>query len=130
MDVSNLDLYGLFEVSPDASVQDIKTAYRKKVLRVHPDKNPDNPEAVKLFHQLSEALKLLTDVSARAAYDRVLKVKMEGEIQSRNLNSERKKLKDDLEAREICRICKQERCTISMRSRNGSPVLPFKTFFD
>ena len=100
MDVSSLDLYGLFEVSPDASVQDIKTAYRKKALKVHPDKNPDNPEAVKLFHQLSEALKLLTDVSARAAYDRVLKGKKEAEIRNRNLDSKRKKLKDELEARE------------------------------
>ncbi len=58
IDITKLDLYGLFEVSPDASIQEIKTAYRKKALKVHPDKCPDNPEAAKLFHQLSEALKV------------------------------------------------------------------------
>ena len=42
IDVTKLDLYGLFEVSPDASIQEIKTAYRKKALKVHPDKNPGN----------------------------------------------------------------------------------------
>ena len=53
MDISKIDLYGLFEVSPDASTQEIKTAYRRKARKVHPDKNPDDPEAAKLFHQLS-----------------------------------------------------------------------------
>ena len=42
IDVTKLDLYGLFEVSPDASIQEIKTAYRKKALKVHPDKNLGN----------------------------------------------------------------------------------------
>ena len=57
-----VDLYALLEVPPDATDQDIKTAYRKKALKVHPDKNPDNPEAAKLFHQVcrpSHSYKLL-----------------------------------------------------------------------
>ena len=100
IDITKLDLYGLFEVSPDATVQEIKTAYRKKALKVHPDKNPDNPEAAKLFHQLSEALKVLSDESAKAAYDRVLRAKKETELRNQKLDSKRKKLKDELEARE------------------------------
>jgi DnaJ family protein C protein 17 len=59
-----------------------------------------DPEAAKLFHQLSEALKVLTDESAKAAYDRVLRAKKETEIRYKKLDSKRKKLKDELEARE------------------------------
>lgn len=100
VDITKLDLYGLLEVSPDASVQEIKTAYRKKALKCHPDKNPDNAEAVKLFHQLSEALKVLSDESAKAAYDRVLRAKKETEFRNRQLDAKRLKLKEELEARE------------------------------
>lgn len=100
MDISKIDLYGLFEVSPDASTQEIKTAYRRKARKVHPDKNPDDPEAAKLFHQLSEALKILLDETAKAAYDRVLKSKKEAEIRNSKLDATRKKFKDKLEAQE------------------------------
>jgi len=45
----------------------VKKAYRKKALVCHPDKNPDNPKAAELFHQLSKALEILTDESARVS---------------------------------------------------------------
>jgi DnaJ family protein C protein 17 len=45
----------------------VKKAYRKKALECHPDKNPDNPKAAELFHELSKALEILTDVSARVS---------------------------------------------------------------
>lgn len=43
----------------------IKKGYRKKALYCHPDKNPNNPKAAELFHELSRALEILTDTSAR-----------------------------------------------------------------
>jgi len=43
----------------------IKKAYRKKALSCHPDKNPDNPKAAELFHELANALEILIDESAR-----------------------------------------------------------------
>jgi DnaJ family protein C protein 17 len=45
----------------------VKKAYRKKALLCHPDKNPENPKAAELFHQLSKALEILTDESARVS---------------------------------------------------------------
>lgn len=45
----------------------IKKAYRKKALYCHPDKNPNNPKANELFHKLSQALEILTDISARVS---------------------------------------------------------------
>ncbi|XP_011692990.1 PREDICTED: dnaJ homolog subfamily C member 17-like [Wasmannia auropunctata] len=43
----------------------IRKAYRQKALKYHPNKNPDNPRATKLFRKLSKAVKTLTDPNAR-----------------------------------------------------------------
>ncbi|XP_060684738.1 dnaJ homolog subfamily C member 17 isoform X1 [Hemiscyllium ocellatum] len=79
---------------------EIKKAYRQKALKCHPDKNPDNPKAVELFHQLSQALEVLTDAAAKAAYDKIRKAKKQAAERNQKLDSKRKKVKLDLEARE------------------------------
>jgi len=98
--VKALDLYLLLDVEPDADEKVIKKAYRKKALTCHPDKNPDNKEAIALFHQLSDALEVLTDEASRRAYDNVLKARKANELRNRQLDGKRRKLKDDLEQRE------------------------------
>ncbi|XP_066550532.1 dnaJ homolog subfamily C member 17 isoform X2 [Amia ocellicauda] len=95
-----MDLYGLLAVEDGASEKEIKKAYRQKALTCHPDKNPDNPKAADLFHQLSQALEILTDAPARAAYDKVRRAKKQAEERTRRLDDKRKKIKLDLEARE------------------------------
>ncbi|KAJ8399120.1 hypothetical protein AAFF_G00414990 [Aldrovandia affinis] len=95
-----MDLYGLLGVEDTASGKAIKKAYRQKALTCHPDKNPDNPQAAELFHQLSQALEVLADAPARAAYDKIRKAKRQAEERTRKLDDKRKKIKLDLEARE------------------------------
>ncbi|XP_028578740.1 dnaJ homolog subfamily C member 17 [Lacerta agilis] len=95
-----LDLYALLGVGEKASDKEIKKAYRQKALSCHPDKNPDNPKAAELFHQLSQALAVLTDAAARAAYDKVRKAKKQAAERTQKLDERRKKVKLDLEARE------------------------------
>ena len=99
--IKDLDLYLLLEVSPEATEKEIKKAYRKKSLKCHPDKNPDDPNAATTFHQLSEALAILSDETARKAYDNVLKARKANELRNRQLDEKRRKLKDSLEAREV-----------------------------
>ncbi|KAJ3662965.1 hypothetical protein Zmor_007279 [Zophobas morio] len=103
-----LDLYEILEVNPNSSVPEIKKAYRKKALQCHPDKNPDNPNAAKEFHQLSKILEILIDETARKAYDGVLKGRKEAALRHKELDSKRRKLKEDLEAREK-RACDSKR---------------------
>ena len=98
--IKDLDIYLLLDISHEASEKDIKKAYRKKALKCHPDKNPDDPNAALLFHQLQEALAVLTDTAARKAYDNVLKARKANELRNRQLDEKRKRLKDQLEARE------------------------------
>ncbi|XP_310387.6 dnaJ homolog subfamily C member 17 [Anopheles gambiae] len=97
---SDIDIYGLLEVDIAATEQEIRKAYRKKALQCHPDKNPDNPKAAQLFQELSKALEILMDVSARAAYDRLLNAKKAAQLRTKQLDSKRQKLKADLEERE------------------------------
>ncbi|XP_060099310.1 dnaJ homolog subfamily C member 17-like [Heteronotia binoei] len=99
-DLLALDLYALLGVAEKAADKEIKKAYRQKALTCHPDKNPDNPEAAELFHQLSQALALLTDAAARAAYDKMRKAKKRAAERTQKFDERRKKVKLDLEARE------------------------------
>ncbi|NXK68910.1 DJC17 protein, partial [Sylvietta virens] len=94
------DLYGLLGIGEKASEKEVKTAFRQKALTCHPDKNPDNPRAAEIFHQLSQALAVLTDAAARAAYDKVRRAKKEAAARTQKLDDKRKKVKLDLEARE------------------------------
>ncbi len=63
------DYYDILKVSKDASENDIKRAYRKKAIKYHPDKNPDNDEAEEQFKKAAEAYEVLGDAEKRARYD-------------------------------------------------------------
>ncbi|XP_061468951.1 uncharacterized protein LOC133378184 [Rhineura floridana] len=65
-----VDYYKILDVPQSASMNDIKRAYRSKVLRWHPDKNPDNrKEAEQKFKEIVEAYKVLSDRTTRDHYD-------------------------------------------------------------
>ncbi|XP_045773460.1 dnaJ homolog subfamily C member 17 [Maniola jurtina] len=98
--IEDLDLYGILDIQITATEVEIKKAYRKKALQCHPDKNPDDPKAAETFHELSNALEILTDTAARAAYDKVLRAKAAAKLRHQELDSKRQKLKEDLERRE------------------------------
>ncbi|XP_038597351.1 dnaJ homolog subfamily C member 17 [Tachyglossus aculeatus] len=95
-----LDLYALLGVEEKAADKEVKKAYRQKALTCHPDKNPDDPQAVELFHRLSQALEVLTDAAARAAYDKIRRARKQAAERTQKLDERRKKVKLDLEARE------------------------------
>ncbi|KAI8121860.1 hypothetical protein FF38_04011 [Lucilia cuprina] len=97
---SEVNFYAILGIEIEADESTIRKAYRKKALECHPDKNPDNPKAAELFHELSKALEILTDKSARTAYDNVWKAKKAAELRNKQLDSKRQKLKADLEKRE------------------------------
>ncbi|RFZ82037.1 J domain-containing protein [Mucilaginibacter terrenus] len=65
-----IDYYKVLGVEKNASEEDIKKAYRKLARKNHPDLNPDNPEANKLFQQLNEANEVLSDPEKRKKYDK------------------------------------------------------------
>ncbi|XP_012574994.1 chaperone protein dnaJ 6-like [Cicer arietinum] len=62
-------LYQVIGVEKTASQQEIKKAYYKLALRVHPDKNPGDEEAKAKFQQLQNVISILGDEEKRALYD-------------------------------------------------------------
>ncbi|CAH8430670.1 unnamed protein product [Dicrocoelium dendriticum] len=65
------DYYAVLGISKDASVDDIKKAYRRLALKWHPDKNPTRKEeAERRFKIVGEAYEVLSDPSKRSIYDK------------------------------------------------------------
>lgn len=62
------DHYSKLGVSPAASAEQVKTAYRKKAARYHPDKNP-SPDAAARFREVQAAYEVISDPARRKAYD-------------------------------------------------------------
>ena len=54
----------------NADTNTIKKAYRKLAKEMHPDKNPDDPEANEKFQDLGVAYETLKDPDTRKIYDR------------------------------------------------------------
>ncbi|KAL3755353.1 hypothetical protein ACJRO7_002408 [Eucalyptus globulus] len=62
-------LYEILGVERTATQQEIKKAYYKLALRLHPDKNPGDEEAKEKFQQLQKVISILGDEEKRALYD-------------------------------------------------------------
>jgi molecular chaperone DnaJ len=64
------DYYEVLGIARDASGEEVKRAYRKLAVKLHPDKNPNDTHAEEKFKELGEAYDVLMDADKRAAYDR------------------------------------------------------------
>lgn len=55
------DYYKIMGLEKSADANDIKKAYRKMAIKLHPDKNPDDPHAEDKFKDMQEAYETLSD---------------------------------------------------------------------
>jgi DnaJ-class molecular chaperone len=69
MAVKFKDYYDTLGVSPEASDDQIKQAYRKLARKFHPDVNPGDKAAEERFKEINEAYEVLSDPEKRKKYD-------------------------------------------------------------
>jgi len=70
--MKNQTYYHILGVSKNASQEEIKSAYRKRIKEIHPDINPHITHATRITEMINEAYKILSNPALRAAYDRTL----------------------------------------------------------
>ena len=64
-----MDFYVILGVGREASLSDVKRAYKRLARRYHPDINPGDREAAAFFRRVSEAYETLSDAGRRQQYD-------------------------------------------------------------
>jgi len=64
------DYYEVLGLSREATVDEIKKAYRQAALKYHPDRNREDPAAEVKFKEAAEAYEVLSDPDKRSRYDR------------------------------------------------------------
>lgn len=64
------DYYDVLGIGKGAKEQEIKSAYRKLAKKYHPDANPNNANAERMFKEVTEAYNVLSDAEKRKLYDK------------------------------------------------------------
>ena len=67
------NLYKILQISPSATKDQIKKAYRTLAKQFHPDFNPHDPNANRKMEAINEAYATLIDPLKRTEYDRKLR---------------------------------------------------------
>ena len=68
--MSKRDYYEILGVQKSATEDELKKAFRRLAMKLHPDRNPDDPEAQERFKEAKEAYEVLSNAEQRAVYDR------------------------------------------------------------
>lgn len=77
------DLYKILGVRPDATLAEIKRAYREKAKNLHPDVT-GNPQSKSEFDKVTQAYRVLSDLRQRSIFDESFFIK----IRKNNANAD------------------------------------------
>lgn len=64
-----MDFYVILGLAREATLADVKRAYRRLARRYHPDINPGDDTAAAIFRRVAEAYEILSDPKRRRQYD-------------------------------------------------------------
>ena len=72
--MSQKNYYQLLQVSPQATAQEIKAAYRKLAFKYHPDRHKGSPINEAVFKEINEAYRVLSNPEKRKFYNASISV--------------------------------------------------------
>ncbi|XP_030642047.1 dnaJ homolog subfamily C member 10 isoform X2 [Chanos chanos] len=84
---SDEDYYKLLGISREASTKEIRQAFKKLALTMHPDKNPNDDTAHEKFLKINRAYEVLKDEDLRKKYDKYGEKGLQDEQQGRRYES-------------------------------------------
>lgn len=78
MQTMSPDYYEILGIEKTATQDEIKKAYRKLAMKLHPDTNKEDPDAARKFAEAQEAYNILSDSQKRMKYDQFGKAGVDG----------------------------------------------------
>ncbi|MEM9104897.1 MAG: J domain-containing protein [Pseudomonadota bacterium] len=75
--------YAVLGVPKSATASEIKAAFRKKAMKCHPDRNPDDPQALDRFKDITLAYNIVGQEDQRRLFD-AGRINSEGKPAGRN----------------------------------------------
>jgi curved DNA-binding protein CbpA len=108
-------LYATLGVESDATLDEIKRAYRRGAMKWHPDRNPGREaEAHAAFQEIRDAYGILSDEVQRRVYDDVFEQEMR-RWQAEHAEQEEQELAAQREAQRIAQEHYEKMVAIAMR---------------
>src|SRR5580700_7577026 len=113
--------YEVLGVPREAKEAEIKAAYRRLVLRHHPDRSKD-PNAAQIFSRISQAFEVLSDPMERGRYDMTL----QDESRRAELKAaeERRKREEDRQRREREKVASTMTASAKLRTSETDVSIP------
>jgi curved DNA-binding protein CbpA len=108
-------LYDTLGVDEHATEEEIKRAYRKAAMRLHPDRNVGNEDAARAkFQELKDAYAILSDPAQREVYDRIFAEEMQRH-HARMKQEETEREEREAKEREAQEALYRERVSLAMQ---------------
>lgn len=96
-----IDYYAVLGLAFGATDDEIAKAFRQKAKELHPDRHKENKEWFQQkFEQVGIANRILTDVVAKAEYDKRMQGKVAAEQRLQGMSEKKRKLREELRERE------------------------------
>ena len=84
--LTNIQGFDSFSLSPSSTSEEIARAFQTQSLIWHPDKNPGDPQALRIYQRMHRAYNTLRDPATRAAHDSRLAASIAANLGSEQSN--------------------------------------------